>query len=135
MIAIHICGTNSEVIKGLEQLAQVGLIKFANDGQLIEAVKQDGGLKISRDVNKIIIGYSRLAQFFRGISYLIQGVDVVDEQPAFANNGYMLDCSRNAVASVSAVKWLIRYMGLSNNVGYWSCCATGYEPRPTGYVF
>ena len=112
MLNIRVNDANSEVMNGLRQLSYAGLINLADDGQLVEPVKQDGGLNISHEGGKIIIGYSRPAQFFRGISYLIQGVDSISEQPAFSDNGYMLDCSRNAVASIPAVKKLIRHMAL-----------------------
>jgi len=112
MITICVSKGSNEVMSGLELLAQAGLIRLADDGQLIEAVKQDGRLSVLREGDKITIGYSRLVQFFRGISYVIQNVDSVNEQPVFNDNGYMLDCSRNAVASVDAVKKLIRHMAL-----------------------
>ncbi|MCL2574459.1 MAG: beta-N-acetylhexosaminidase [Defluviitaleaceae bacterium] len=112
MLKIFICNDNKEVQSGLKQLAEVGMIEITSDGQPISAVKQNGGLSITRNNSGITIGYSRLAEFFRGISYLIQGVDSISEQSVFENNGYMLDCSRNAVASVPAIKRLIRHMAL-----------------------
>jgi len=112
MLKICIRSANSEMMFGLEQLAQHELINIANDGQVVEAVRHEDGLSISTRGNETTIKYSSLAQFFRGISYLIQGVDFVDEKPIFVNNGYMLDCSRNAVASIAAVKKLIRHMAL-----------------------
>jgi len=112
MLTITLAGLDKEVLPGLQQLAQAGNISIADNGQAINAIKQTDGLKISCTSGKTTIAYGNLVQFFRGISYLIQGVDSVDESPAFANNGYMLDCSRNAVASIPAVKKLIRHMAL-----------------------
>jgi len=112
MLNITLHGTNNEIMPGLQQLAAHGHISLGENGQAVEAVKQDGGLSVSKTGDKIVIGYSQPVQFFRGISYLIQGEYAVNETPAFKTNGYMLDCSRNAVASVSAVKKLVRHMAL-----------------------
>ena len=111
MLLINIC-RNSEVMYGLEQLERFGMLKIDNHGIPIEAVRQECGLSVSGDKEGITIKYSRLAEFFRGISYLLQGVFSVEEKATFSDNGYMLDCSRNAVASVDFVKKLIRHMAL-----------------------
>jgi len=112
MLTINICSLNDDLLPGLIQLEQAGLLALTDDGMVVEAVKNNHGLSVKVVDGKATIGYSRTVHFFRGISYLIQGVASVNEQPAFTDNGYMLDCSRNAVSSIAATKKLIRHMAL-----------------------
>jgi len=112
MFNISLKDLTGELSLGIHELAEAGLLTISDNGQDVTAVKHDSGLKVSQEGGKVSIHYSRQVEFFRGISYLMQGVDCVNEHSAFTNNGYMLDCSRNAVASVSAVKKLIRHMAL-----------------------
>ena len=64
------------------------------------------------------IAFSRRVEFFRGLSLLLeaweQGKRALEcvEQPAFRFNGYMMDCSRNAVPTVETVKEMVRMMAL-----------------------
>jgi len=112
MVAISIKELNSALLPGLKALAEGGLLSLADDGLPIVAVKRDRGLTVQKDEGKITIGYSRVIEFFRGLSYVLQGACDINEDAVFNDNGYMLDCSRNAVASVPALKKLLRHMAL-----------------------
>ena len=112
MFKISRLGLGDEVLPGLTHLAQTGLLELADDGLKVVATRHEGGLKLLYNDGAAIVRYGRLVEFFRGVSYLIQGVGEVDETPVFTDNGYMLDCSRNAVASIPAVKKLVRHMAL-----------------------
>jgi len=103
---------NSEIMQGLKQLENEGILIITDDGVPINAIKQERGLSVHGDKEGVTIKYSRLAEFYRGIGHLLQWVLPIEEEANFSNNGYMLDCSRNAVASVDFVKKLIRYMAL-----------------------
>ena len=53
------------------------------------------------------------AHFFRGLNYLLHHLEEnfeLEETSYFKKNGFMLDCSRNAVATVQTVKKLIQIM-------------------------
>ena len=53
------------------------------------------------------------AHFFRGLNYLLHHLEEdfeLEETSYFKKNGFMLDCSRNAVATVQTVKKLIQTM-------------------------
>ena len=111
MITLNFEKISEELKQGMEHLQKANLVQ-AGDGKIIEAVQGGTGLKVSETEQKILIEYSRPVEFFRGVGYLIEGVQAVEETPTFTTNGYMLDCSRNAVASISAVKKLLRHMAL-----------------------
>ena len=112
MLTLNIKQANKEVQQGLLELAYAGSIRLADDGKLLKTVRQEAGLSLVNDEETLTIAYGNLPYFFRGISYGMQGVAAIEEEAIFTNNGYMLDCSRNAVASVLAVKKLIRFMAL-----------------------
>ena len=112
MKTVSLCVHDQEVLPGLQMLAQAGLLAVDGGGMRIETEKREKGLCVACNKDGYTIGYSRPIEFFRGIGYVLQGVDSVCETPVFTDNGYMLDCSRNAVASVPAVQKLIRHMAL-----------------------
>lgn len=78
----------------------------------------DGGLSICLDKDNAQIQYSKNVQFFRGLSllkeWLVQGKQCakLQEEPAFEHLCYMMDCSRNGVASVSYLKQLLLKLSL-----------------------
>jgi len=112
MISIAINKIAEELSHPLRELEHAGFLSISSTGVEIEALEQEKGLSLTKSDDKAQIKYSNKAEFIRAISHLLQGETEVAETAAFKANGYMLDCSRNAVASISAVKRLIRHMAL-----------------------
>lgn len=80
----------------------------AEDGRL-------NGLRIRREGNRIEVAYSRPVYFFRALGLISEEQGPAwerQETARFGSNGMMVDCSRNAVPSVDAIKRLIRSMAL-----------------------
>jgi len=96
----------------LRELEQAGFFTISDTGVEVETQMQEKGLHLTKSDGRAYIKYSKKVEFIRAISHLLQGENEVEETSAFKANGYMLDCSRNAVANVSAVKKLIRHMAL-----------------------
>ena len=112
MTKIRINEIDDELKHPLRELEQAGFLLLSGSGIEVAADKRENGLRLSKTDGGVLIEYSRKVEFIRGISHLLQGENEVEETSAFKANGYMLDCSRNAVANVSAVKKLIRHMAL-----------------------
>ncbi|MCL2223254.1 MAG: hypothetical protein FWC20_12560, partial [Oscillospiraceae bacterium] len=112
MLKIKIDKIDEELSHPMRELEQSGFLSISGAGTEIQAEKHEHGLSITKNDEAAHIRYSRKVEFIRAISYLLQGENEVEETSAFKANGYMLDCSRNAVANVSAVKKLIRHMAL-----------------------
>lgn len=80
--------------------------------------QQERGLSISKNETRVKIRYHRISELFRGIGFLCQWTEEgkvsaeIQEEPVFCHLTYMVDCSRNAVCSVSYVKQLIRQLAL-----------------------
>ena len=73
------------------------------------------GFEIKSESKRISIRYGKTAYLCRALSYLKKYGEAdfcIAEQCRFNSNGIMIDCSRNAVNSVEAVKRLIRMMAL-----------------------
>ncbi|MFR1358408.1 MAG: hypothetical protein ACLSBB_14380 [Ruthenibacterium lactatiformans] len=67
------------------------------------------------DGQTLRVEYCEPVQFFRALSYLKRADHrrfALHRQPVFEHNGVMLDCSRNAVPRVEAVKMVLRKMAL-----------------------
>ena len=67
------------------------------------------------DGQTLRVEYCEPVQFFRAVPYLNRWHDwcfALHRQPVFEHNGVMLDCSRNAVPRVEAVKMVLRKMAL-----------------------
>lgn len=74
---------------------------------------QTDTLKISKCGNSCLISCREPAHYFRALNYLLHHIqeDFEKQETVFFNkNGFMLDCSRNAVAAVSSVKAFIRLL-------------------------
>ena len=82
-----------------------------------EQVEASEPLSVQVQEDSAQVAYQAVPQASRGVGLLL-GLDEretisVDEQPGFATMGLMLDCSRNAVMRVPAVKKWLRQMALS----------------------
>jgi len=137
---LHFTGHLDKVQKGIDILTETGLFNFecevhidvmslsSFDDGLLAAAGQQNGFTVGEKDGKMTILYAKPHDFFRALSFVLQKVRDEDYIPggvpmghsatwvaqtsAFENNGYMLDCSRNAVASVPAVKRLLQAMAL-----------------------
>ena len=80
--------------------------------------QREEGLSVVKNGNQVKICYHRISQLFRGLSFLRQWTGEgrasaeIQEEPVFGHLTYMVDCSRNAVCSISYVKQLIRQLAL-----------------------
>ena len=112
--------TDSPLIPGAEALERHGIRLAAAEAADIRIVteKREKGLQVIWKGQEAQIAFSRRVEFFRGLSLLLeaweQGKRALEcvEQPAFRFNGYMMDCSRNAVPTVETVKEMVRMMAL-----------------------
>lgn len=72
-----------------------------------------GTLSVQKEGSHCRISCNTPAHFFRCLNRILcHPLEdfCIQEQPAFEQNGFMLDCSRNSVASVETVKSLIRIL-------------------------
>ncbi|MCL2546067.1 MAG: beta-N-acetylhexosaminidase [Oscillospiraceae bacterium] len=108
MQTFNFTGDTQPIISGLQLLAEAGKFALSPDGTAITVTQGGKGFAVTQNS----ITYEREIDFFRAVSYVLQGNFDVAQQSAFSQNGYMLDCSRNAVATVPAVKRLLQSMSL-----------------------
>lgn len=100
-----------------EQLSE--MLDFADSevgGIIITAAKIDeAGLLVSRKGQGIHLEYSSWSSFTRALSHVREVWQTgrpVNESPQFQDRGFMLDCSRNSVSTVSTIKNILQYMAL-----------------------
>lgn len=102
------------MISSIQEGAQILLKEFENEAgdlniQLNSA--PEGTLSADKQGNNCRISCNTPSHFFRCFNRILhhpQEDFQIREQPAFDRNGFMLDCSRNSVASPETVKSLIR---------------------------
>ncbi len=70
------------------------------------------GWKLVRDGNKATIEYSSRHTFFAALKELLVGTAFAENNPVIKRSGVMIDCARNAVMNVAAVKRYIVYLAL-----------------------
>lgn len=114
IIQILPCELPQELAAGLaEMLGHEGFV-CTEDGIRITAHR---ALQFSVQYSDhcLAVGYQSIVQFFRALSYLKQDQPAsfsISRQPAFSENGIMLDCSRNAVLTPESVCLMLRKMAL-----------------------
>jgi hexosaminidase len=82
----------------------------------IKKTGEAGCLKVSRIAKEIKIEYGSLHAGLRGVAHALAGREA-DEETTFNTFGIMLDCSRNAVMTVTHLKkWMRRLSLLGYNV-------------------
>ncbi len=97
-------------IEGLKELQKD--YEFSLDGGImLSAQKGEAGLNFSD--NKVVITYQKECEFYREFVKLLNGEKHVKEKCAFQRFGIMLDCSRNAVATLTTLKRLIRLLAVT----------------------
>ena len=119
---LHFIGETNEVMKGLTELEGVLDFALTDEGVAVAVEKAERGLSISCEVIEgkanYRITYSRLPEFFRAFSILLDAVkngktDInVKETAAFETCGISIDLSRNAVLKVSTFQDVVRRIAL-----------------------
>lgn len=85
------------------------------EGGIAVTARRAGRFAFRLEENSLEVEYRVPAEFFRALSYLKQPSRqplAWKQQPAFAEVGAMLDCSRNAVLTPDTVKLMLRKMAL-----------------------
>ncbi len=97
----------ADLITGLNELKED--YKFSLPGKAVLTVKK-GVAGIRETQNGFEITYTKKCEFYREFVKLIGGKTDIREERVFDSIGVMLDCSRNAVLKVSAVKKYVRLL-------------------------
>lgn len=98
---------------GLRQLRND--YKFSVDGSTVLTAKKDFACGVFENKNGYELHYSKQCEFYREFAKLLVGEKTAYEKCAFEKTGVMIDCSRNAVMKVDALK---RYVRLLAVMGY-----------------
>ena len=106
-----------ELLAGLGHLCESEGFAVGEGGIAVTA-RRAGRFAFRLEENSLEVEYRVPAEFFRALSYLKQPSRqplAWKQQPAFAEVGAMLDCSRNAVLTPDTVKLMLRKMALMGN--------------------
>lgn len=87
-------------------------IAFDKDVVIERRAVREYGWKFIRNGTSVIIEYSKKHTFFAALKELFVGSEYAEKNPKIEKLGVMVDCARNAVMNVSAVKRLIVYLAL-----------------------
>ena len=112
--------TNSDFLnlEDIRQAANLFLQDFSWDTppQLeiaVHFVSDQKTLSCTKEGNSCTIICQEPSHFFKALNMILHHSQEdfhVEETPSFTKSGFMLDCSRNAVASITAVKKLIHML-------------------------
>lgn len=110
-------GEYDEVLQGIKQLAKKLSYEIAENGDFtINVKKEKGGLRVTKNAEKIEIAYEEKIHFFRALGLAIEKCDEdrfeIVEKPHFETVGIMLDVSRGIVPKVKSIKNYILHMAL-----------------------
>lgn len=108
------------LLRGTSALADHGIVLSSgrNADLQVTAESCPEGLRVELEGSRAHIAYSRRIEFYRGLSLLLEAFSRGEirwekvEKPLFPSNGYMMDCSRNAVPTVNTIQEMIRMMAL-----------------------
>lgn len=110
-------GEYSEVLQGIKQLSQKLSYEIAQEGDFTVFVKKEkGGLKVTKNAEKIEITYEEKIHFFRALGLAIEKCKEdkfeIAEKPHFKTVGIMLDASRGQVPNVKNIKMFLTHMAI-----------------------
>lgn len=114
----HFKGDTKHLEKGIQLLSNQLNFTSSLAGLNVHIEKTNESiLHVTLNQNQALIKYQHDIHFFRGLGLLLEEIQhsdhfAIDETPQFITNGIMVDCSRNGVMTVEAIKKLIRYMAL-----------------------
>lgn len=115
MLSINICGgIPPELQGGTREIAALLGLDFSEKGLKTQLQKGDK-LAVCVQENECTIIYRNKVEFFRALALLVryEGKPVaIEEISCFKRCGVMLDCSRNAVLTVDAIKNILCRMAL-----------------------
>lgn len=117
-VLLHIENAASEQMCALVELADILQVGFSTDGlrvRLEETEANRTGFQYYDD--KVVVYYHEPVQLYRAVSLLVEAIragstEGIMESPWHTLLAPMVDCSRNAVNTVSAVKKLVRHLAL-----------------------
>lgn len=123
---------NENFITGLEQIEKIYGTKFSVENW---SVRQGESLFVEREGQKVFITYSKDCEFYRAVSYLLQneGDFSVHEKAHFKELSYMLDCSRNGIMQVEALKKFIVRLALFGYTSLYLYTEDTYEVSSEPY--
>ena len=107
---------DQDLIRSVEEGSRL-LLSEKNPGEipemtfLLEESPEGGGISVEKKGGACTIRFREPAQYFRLFNYALHhsAEDFsLEEKPYFARRGFMLDCSRNAVANVGKLRSMIR---------------------------
>lgn len=114
-IKLNFKGVNNCISDGLLCLQETVGYEICDDGFTVKLYQIDEGLDVQWDGKNAAIGYSDKTALFRSLAILCAKINKNDfsathESKRFITNGFMADCSRNHVLSMSGIKSIMRYM-------------------------
>ena len=105
---VHINDKSIEIaLKEIEKF-----ISFDENIVIESRAVREYGWKFIKTGNSVIIEYSQKHTFFAALKELFVGSCYAEKNPKIAKLGVMVDCARNAVMNISAIKRLIVYLAL-----------------------
>ena len=115
---LHFFGDVSSVFDGLDAIKNRLLIELCSDGEQVQVISGNGFLEISGTHGIYSIKYQKKAEFFRGLSILIDRIKkgehdfIQTEFSRFDTCGTMVDVSRNGVLTLQTAKDFIERIAL-----------------------
>ena len=107
---------DQDLIRSIEEGSRLLLSEKNQDGTAamtfsLEKAPEDAGSSVVKKGDTCTVRFQEPAQYFRLFNYALHHNNEdfsLEEKPYFARRGFMLDCSRNAVANPEKLRSLIR---------------------------
>ena len=107
---------DQDLIRSIEEGSRLLLSEKNQDGTAamtfsLEKAPEDAGSSIVKKGDTCTVRFQEPAQYFRLFNYALHHNNEdfsLEEKPYFARRGFMLDCSRNAVANPEKLRSLVR---------------------------
>lgn len=118
MINLDFSNIDKDLLCPTKNVINILGINESKDGIVLYSKKTEiKGIKVIYKDNTATILYSEKAFFFRGLGLLTELINSntyteLSETPSHESLGPMLDCSRNGVLSVSAIKKMVNHIAL-----------------------
>ena len=107
---------DQDLIRSIEEGSRLLLSEKNQDGTAamtfsLEKAPEDAGSSVVKKGDTCTVRFQEPAQYFRLFNYALHHNNEdfsLEEKPYFARRGFMLDCSRNAVANPEKLRSLVR---------------------------